>query len=361
MKTPISLLNFALGALTLATAAASSPWVETPEPNVGGTQILLSVVAISDSDVWAVGEHYYNGLVTVTEHWDGSAWSVVPSPNPSREQNIFAGVTAGSSRDVWAGGYRGLGDHQQTLIAHWNGRKWSTVPSANTSTAESNYVFGMAEIAPNDVWAVGQSRSPLDTPMTEHWDGTTWTLVPTPPVATGRLTAVSGTASNDVWAVGAAGTGTLTEHWDGSAWSVVASPNVDPNANNLAGVTAIAPNNVWAVGLAGMDQVGTGITLHWDGAAWALVPVPPQGDHSQFAGVAAQSGSRLTLVGQVSHQPGLAEDYSGHAWRVSPLPPLVGVTFLTAVSVSREGTLWAVGVQDVQADYAAQLILMRPR
>ena len=60
----------------------------------------------SGNDVWAVGI-YWNGFFnprTLTLHWDGSAWSVVPSPNVGSDQNWLNGVT-GSGNDVWAVGW----------------------------------------------------------------------------------------------------------------------------------------------------------------------------------------------------------------------------------------------------------------
>ena len=83
MKTPAFLATctaLALGAFSLTAASAASAWVETPEPNAGA---LFSVAALTDSDVWAVGFGYGSPALTLTQHWDGSAWSVVPSPNPS--------------------------------------------------------------------------------------------------------------------------------------------------------------------------------------------------------------------------------------------------------------------------------------
>ena len=56
---------------------------------------------------WAVGE------AGTTMRWDGSAWTVVPSPTL---ENLYA-VHVGGSNDVWAVGANG------TLI-HWNGTRW---------------------------------------------------------------------------------------------------------------------------------------------------------------------------------------------------------------------------------------------
>jgi hypothetical protein len=76
------------------------------------------------------------------------------------------------------------------------------------------------------------------------------------------LNAVSGTAADDVWAVG---DGAVILHCDGNGWSRdmripsdVAHAKVPPA---LYGVWAASPKNVWAVGSAGL-------ILHFDGAQW---------------------------------------------------------------------------------------------
>ena len=63
--------------------------------------------------------------------WDGTSWSVVPSPNPGTS-NSLGGVAAISSTDAWAVGYWLTGPHMlisRTLIEHWDGRRWRIVPS----------------------------------------------------------------------------------------------------------------------------------------------------------------------------------------------------------------------------------------
>jgi hypothetical protein len=104
---------------------------------------------------------------TLTLHWNGAAWSIVPSPI-FNDDLLFA-VDAIASNDVWAVG-RSFQD-AKTLTIHWNGANWSIVPSPNG--IGDNILFGVAAIAPNDVWAVGAAGS-LST-LAEHWDGTAWT------------------------------------------------------------------------------------------------------------------------------------------------------------------------------------------
>ena len=93
---------------------------------------------------------------TLTLHWDGIAWSYVPSPNIQEQNNDQLNAVAGSGNDVWAVGYEGfLGS---TLTLHWNGRAWSLVPSPNPGFSV-NQLQGVSGSG-NDVWAVGQYDLP---------------------------------------------------------------------------------------------------------------------------------------------------------------------------------------------------------
>ena len=58
---------------------------------------LVAVAAISSDDVWAVGQQRYTEMEgeTLTLHWDGSTWTVVPSPNPDGNiYSYFVGMTS---------------------------------------------------------------------------------------------------------------------------------------------------------------------------------------------------------------------------------------------------------------------------
>lgn len=131
------------------------------DPGTGDhTDTLSSVAAVSASNVWAFGS-YYDGATnrTLIEHWDGSRWSVVPSPNPwggrQNSNDRLDGVAAVSASDVWAVGtyFNGVNDH--TLTVHWDGSSWSYVPSANANE-NINYLSSVAATSASNVWAVGE-------------------------------------------------------------------------------------------------------------------------------------------------------------------------------------------------------------
>ncbi|HEY1331507.1 MAG TPA: hypothetical protein VGH10_08540, partial [Actinomycetota bacterium] len=81
-----------------------SDWSLTKLPNQGGEgSSLYGTTAPSSSDVWAVGQtQELNGsILTLTEHFDGTSWSIVPSPSPGHIQGIRINGLRGVA---WAGG-----------------------------------------------------------------------------------------------------------------------------------------------------------------------------------------------------------------------------------------------------------------
>ena len=108
-----------------------------------GTEYQLeSVKAISPANVWAVGQALNASTLasegTLIEHWNGTSWSVVPSP-ATGTNNYLNGVTASGSADVWAvGSYLPSGSSSaQTLTLNWNGTAWSTVSSPTASNGSA--------------------------------------------------------------------------------------------------------------------------------------------------------------------------------------------------------------------------------
>jgi hypothetical protein len=66
--------------------------------------------------------YFYNGTTdqTLIEHWNGTSWKQVTSPNPggSSDDNILNGVAATSSTNAWAVGDYYNGTTDQTLATH---------------------------------------------------------------------------------------------------------------------------------------------------------------------------------------------------------------------------------------------------
>src|SRR5207249_8670863 len=120
----------------VSSAPASPPKPLSPNPSPTENQ-LDGVCALSSTDVWAVG-NYADGSTekTLVLHWDGTSWTQVPSPNPSSTSNVLTAVRAVSSTNAWAVGYEtdDSTGTSHTLVIRWNGTAWSVVPSPNPSS-----------------------------------------------------------------------------------------------------------------------------------------------------------------------------------------------------------------------------------
>lgn len=167
------------GTLQAATAEGRAPagWrrVASPNPSDQGNY-LTALETISLRDIWAVGAAYrpISTPGTLTEHWDGSAWSVIPSPNFNRGYNELYGVSAVSSSDVWAVGYHNIALYgsEKTMAVHWNGTKWTIVPTRNIGE-DANELRAVAALSSDDVWAVGfgaSTSNKVGRVLIEHWD-----------------------------------------------------------------------------------------------------------------------------------------------------------------------------------------------
>jgi hypothetical protein len=207
------------------------------------------------------------------------------------------GISAHSTNDIWAVGFQDTGQYiPQTLTEHWDGSQWSVVPSPNDGSGD-NSLTGVTALSPNDVWAVGSSSAGL----IEHWDGSQWSIVSQPNLAS-SFTGITAISASNIWAVGYTAIQDnpqmLIEHWDGIQWSVVSSPNPG-GMNKYFAVAAISARNIWAVGFYANGGVSQTLTEHWDGTQWSIVPSPNAGSmENYFLGVARIPGTKqLSAVG----------------------------------------------------------------
>jgi hypothetical protein len=217
-------------------------WSRVRSPNPAGSSLpnrLLGVAAISSTSVWAVGESGYpeKGLIL---HWNGSAWGVVPNACKVPLQAI----TAVSPTELWAVG--------PSTTCHYDGTRWSVVPSPKPRSRFSEIGYALQDVSgssPTDLWAVGyreieQGESIVDAPLAEHWDGSRWTRDTSLPGL--EFYGVSALAPDDAWAVGNGYGPQLILHWDGQGWTTVPTPS--PGAGQLSAIDASSPTDLWAVG-----------------------------------------------------------------------------------------------------------------
>jgi len=243
-------------------------WNAVASPNAGaGHNFLQGVTAVSTDDVWAVGrflDPFDSNYRTLTIHWDGTQWSVVSSPSPGSESSGLEAVSAITDNDVWAVGNYSSGGASQTLTMRWNDGQWTVISSPNAG-AGSNSLYGLSVRSANDIWAVGNysGSGGVDQTLLMRWNGSLWSILPTPNPGTvdNELQSVSTLSANNVWAVGSyRGTNgrefgfasSLILHWDGTGpqggWEVVPNPNPGSQSDALYAVDALSASDIWAVG-----------------------------------------------------------------------------------------------------------------
>jgi hypothetical protein len=337
-------------------SASCGKWSVVPSPNGNGSSGLNAVAVVSATASWAVGnmsDPLTRKQTTLIEFWDGTQWQIVPSPNPSLIHNTLYGVTAVSANDVWAVGFdaNSVGI-AQTLIEHWNGSSWSVVTSPNTGSGD-NELFSVAAVSARNVWAVGFDVTSTgdQTTLIEHWNGAQWRVVPSPSSNSVEvLSSVAAVSANDVWAVGTSniGTQTLIEHWNGSSWQVVPSPD---SGGELRGVAAVSGSDIWAVGDSPTGGSSQPLVEHWNGTSWQVVKSPQAGTSSILSAVAAVSATDVWAVGSDGNGntffQTLIEHWNGSSWRVVPSPsPGSFSTQLLGVAGVSATDIWTVGYAD---------------
>jgi hypothetical protein len=158
----------------------------------------------------------------LTEHWDGSRWSIVSSPDPSRSLNSLTSVAAAESDNVWAvgvmqppeaaqvaaGGYQQARDPVQIgtngLILHWDGQTWRD--SSFPKLGQHQILLGVTAYSVRDVWAVGVfvgesiDQGQVLHGLLEHWDGSSWRS--TEDTHAQYLSSIATSAAGGLWSVG---------------------------------------------------------------------------------------------------------------------------------------------------------------
>ncbi|MBI5487551.1 MAG: DUF4215 domain-containing protein [Deltaproteobacteria bacterium] len=185
----------------------------------------------------------------------------------------------------------------------------SWCPVAVSATAD---LYAVGGSAPDDVWIVGDAGTIL------HWDGAAWTSTTS---GTRALRGVWAAGASDAWAVGDAAT---IFSWDGSGWSAESAGGA---VANLFGVWGSSTDDIWAVGRGGA-------VLHRTAGAWATVP---SGSTRDLRGVWGSSASDVFAVG--FH--GVARRWEGSTWAASATG---SNDDLYAVTGSGASDAWAVGL-----------------
>ena len=412
---PLAALAVPFQAATAATVPGPSGWNIVASPSSGEPDdIVLGSTCANAVECWTVGTTV-TGLGTnpdaqftpLIEQWNGATWSLAAVPANPAVHGGFFDVTCVSIADCWAVGTVLAGQGGQptgTLAADWNGTAWSIVPTPNPAGASGALLQGVTCVTTSDCWAVGYTTTATggneSTLLVEHWNGSAWSIESATPSgqAYDELVAVDCSGPADCWAVGSAGPNQekstflpifpggqgdqgLIEHWNGTAWSIVPSYQAAaPDGSYLSSVTCVTGTDCWAAGSStnSSGKAGTTLAERWNGSSWSVVATaPPAGAGGALLGdVTCLSATRCWAVGSGSvgagesgtngtgHHTGTGtgtgggggtgtgggfmpkgfiESWNGSAWSIQPSPNVTVLSILDTVSCVKGASCWAAG------------------
>jgi len=339
-------------------AAAPSGWAlqATPNPIGARNTFLAGVSCTAPTACVAVGYSIStsNAVTTLAEQWNGSAWSILSTPSPlgSVISSLAAVACTSAIACTAVGDSFNAANVKSTLDERWNGTTWSVQPTPDPAGTSNSTLVGVACSVSTSCIAVGSyTKTPSGHPFTlaESWNGIAWSIVttPNPPANRGAsllsVACSSGSACTAVgnWFNSSNTEVTLAERWSGTAWSIQTTLNPTTHLSELFGVACSSATSCMAVG----SDINTSILQvalveRWNGSTWSVVAIPgiagSQGAALQAISCATVKG--CNAVGDNINGAGvevtLAEKWNGTAWSVkaTPNPATATASDLLAVS-----------------------------
>jgi len=301
---------------------------------------LYGAVALSPSNVWAVGEtSMEHGTQPLIEHWNGVAWSVTTSPSlpvqgAFRSFHRLKAVSARRSNDIWAVGCSNCSDDAQTipLIEHWDGASWTIITVGKNNVKGA--LNGVSVLSPTNAWAVGStSNNGQNKLLLEQWNGATWQVLSHPVVGPGSshsvslcggpLYGITALSAQDIWSVG-----TCLFHWNGTIWQLHAGPQLQSklSRDTWYAVAGASTDSLWIVGQS--VQLKQAVIGHWNGKIWKIASNGFSRGRmgvSTLFGLAMPSVEDAWAVGETSFaSKTLLLHWKGESWQLisSPNPGL---------------------------------------
>jgi hypothetical protein len=196
--------------------------------------------------------------------WNGITWAAEATPAVYGD---LGGVSCSSAHACMAVGQQtsSTGFHLSTLAEEWDGTTWSIQPTPSPTPVSRNPSPGGSSL-----WKVSCARADAcmaigyatgdsgNSAFTESWNGTSWALQ-TPPNPGYELENISCTAPNGCTAVGYHRTRRFfffhgpdvasAEMWNGRSWSSQPLPSLHSSVgSSLAGVSCTTTDTCTAVG-----------------------------------------------------------------------------------------------------------------
>jgi len=299
--------------LTFAEHYNGKAWTVVRTPNLAPNFNSFYGAAASHGWAWAVGERLNSKYQdrALVEVWNGSAWSIATIPQPGAVRDMLFGASALSPSDVWVvGDQEGQNNKFETLAEHWDGSSWTVIPTPDPGSS-GNQLYAVDAVSTDNVWAAGMQLSgdSPDQPLVEHWNGKTWSVVPMPAPASADLVMLDGISAtaSQVWVDGEAdspegGGQPFVAGYQNGSWTIPKLPPVPDKANwtNLWGIQVNGSGNVWAVGSyvdPATDSNNDLVLRESSGGTWTINPAPDPGSGSNILGGITSVDGQLWAAG----------------------------------------------------------------
>ena len=122
---------------------------------------------------FAVGRYFVSSAMrTLVEHWNGTRWSVMTTPSPATQAELF-GVSCPTTKSCFAVGDSSTPSVTATSVEQWNGSRWSMVTSPNPTGAAAAGLYHVSCSTTSSCFADGYSAKTTDnfpgTTLIERW------------------------------------------------------------------------------------------------------------------------------------------------------------------------------------------------
>lgn len=165
-----------------------------------------SIAVLDARHVWVAGVRTYHHQNMLLRFWDGTAWTSPELPDISGRNQVLSSVVASDDHDVWAVGtaYRSTGIRQEALALHWDGVSWTQAtlpPVENLTFGVLSHADGVAVEGRNNLWLWGNENGAA---TIERFNGTTWSVGPALPATPAPLAinSVLPTGHQSAWVAG---------------------------------------------------------------------------------------------------------------------------------------------------------------
>lgn len=191
-------------------------WTSQATPNLSGTSPYLSAVSCTSATSCVAVGHYVDAAdaqATLAEQWDGAVWTVQPTPNPPLPSGpTLVDVSCVSPTSCTAVGYTGYRIGFHTLAEGWDGTVWTLQPTPKPPGMKTSHLISVSCTSDIACTAVGvyTSSSGAGEALAERWSGKVWSFHSVPIPVGAEFSGLNGVSCT--WAAACTGVGTSSDN-----------------------------------------------------------------------------------------------------------------------------------------------------